>query len=105
MDRIESERARRAAVNQALARDVNETTEELRPSSTFVEFVCECWQRTCEEPIALSLDEYEEVRRVPTRFIVARGHVLPSIETVVAETPRYQVVQKSGVAGDVAVRL
>jgi len=99
------ERLRRAAVNQSLARDANESTRRLRPSSAVMAFVCECWQTTCQEPVTLSLDEYEEVRRTPTRFVVARGHVLTAAEVVVEDTARYQVVQKIGLAGDIAIRL
>jgi hypothetical protein len=55
--------------------------------------------------VALAVDEYEEVRREPTHFFVAHGHVFPAAELVVWETPRYQVVQKVGVAGKVAARL
>jgi hypothetical protein len=55
--------------------------------------------------VSLSIDEYEEVRSVPTHFVVARGHVDRQVEFVVRETSRYQVVEKFGIAAAVAKRL
>ena len=75
------------------------------PSSFFTEYGCECANATCEQMVALTVDEYEEVRRVPTHFVVARGHVDSRVEFVVRETSRYQVVEKFGVAAEVATRL
>ena len=51
--------------------------------------------------------EYEEVRRRPNHFFVKPGHVLPGVERVVnqANGNRYQVVEKFGEAGKVAIRL
>jgi hypothetical protein len=38
--------------------------------------------------------EYERVRQEPTHFLVAPGHVIPEIETVVDGTERFEVVRK-----------
>ena len=95
------ERQRRAALNQSRFRELNEAIEDRRDSSAFTEYACECAQLTCEVTVALAVDEYEEVRRVPTHFFVAHGHVFPPAENVVRETQRYQVVEKVGVAGKV----
>jgi hypothetical protein len=58
--------------------------------------------------VPLTLEEYEYVRRAPTRFLVKPGHVYSEIERVV-ETDgsglRFEVVEKKGEAGAVAVRL
>jgi hypothetical protein len=99
------ERQRRAAVNQSLFRQMNESTERQHHGSAFIEFTCECAQKTCDTPVSLAVDEYEEVRKVSTHFIVAPGHLAPEAERVVRETTRYQVVEKIGVAAKVAVRL
>jgi hypothetical protein len=99
------ERQLRAAMNQSRFRVLNEATHLLHETAAFAEFVCECAQKTCEMPLSLSADEYEEVRRVPTHFIVYHGHVSPAIERVVRETTRYQVVEKIDVAAEVATRL
>ena len=45
------------------------------------------------------------MRGVPTHFVVAPGHVVPDVEVVVRETPRYQVVEKIGVAAKVSTQL
>ena len=70
-----------------------------------VEVLCECASKECVELIALSRDEYEEVRRTPTHFFVVAGHQLPEIERTVERTDRYVVVEKYGDAGTIAVRL
>jgi hypothetical protein len=105
MDEELDERRRRAALNQALFRQMNERTMDLHGSSAFIEFACECAQKTCELPVPLSVDEYEEVRTVPTHFVVSRGHVAAGVEVVVRETQRFQVVEKVGVAAEIAGRL
>src|SRR3954464_12462667 len=89
-------RQRRAGQNQSLFRRVNESIERQQPTAAFIEFVCECAQKTCDVPVPLAVDEYEEVRKVSTQFLVAPGHVVPRVERVVWETPRYQVVEKIG---------
>src|SRR3954454_20069667 len=96
---------RRVAVNQSRFRQLNEAIEERHESSAFIEFLCECAQKTCEQPIGLTVDEYEEVRHVPTHFIVVPGHVVPQADRVVRETTRYQVVEKIGDAAKVATKL
>jgi hypothetical protein len=68
-------------------------------------FSCECTFRGCDVKVSLTLDEYREIRTVPTHFVVALGHWLPSVEKVVRETPRYQVVEKVGTAAVVARKL
>jgi hypothetical protein len=99
------QRQTRIGINQSLSRVANEHAAESRESSSFLGCECECAQRTCDELLSLSVDEYEAVRRVPTHFIVAKGHVVSPAETVVRETSHYQVVEKVGVAAEVASRL
>jgi len=99
------QRQRRAAINQSRFRALNEATHQQHEGAAFTEFVCECAQQTCELALPLAADEYEEVRRVPTHFIVFHGHVVPDVERVVRETDRYQVVEKLEVAAKVAIAL
>jgi hypothetical protein len=56
------------------------------------------------ERITLTLDEYEGLRAEPNTFAVApsEGHVFPEVESVVAQTERYWVVEKIGAAGRLA---
>jgi hypothetical protein len=65
-----SDRAERAARNQALFREVNERLEEL--ARTFADvagtavFTCECFDLSCVEQIDIPLAEYEAIRSHPT---------------------------------------
>jgi hypothetical protein len=91
-------RRTRGARNESEARERNEQIRQSHEGSTFIEFTCECAQKTCEAVISLSLEEYEDVRKEPTRFVVARGHVAAGLEVVVREARRYQVVERRGTA-------
>jgi len=82
-----------------LFREVNERIAEL--NQTFQvegrsEFLCECSQEQCKEPISISIEEYEAVRRVSTRFLVLPGHEDKSVERILERSDRYFVVEKTG---------
>ena len=55
-------------------------------------------------PVMDGLSFLKEVRSNPERFIVGPddSHVDPNVEDVVKRTPEYWVVEKKGVAGDIA---
>jgi hypothetical protein len=89
----------RIARNEALFRQVNERVRDvshafatLDPSP--VDFVCECGNADCTEPIALRLDEYEAVRALPTRFVILASHLIPEVERVVSDHGSHVVVEK-----------
>ena len=96
-------------MNEALFRDVNERIREI--SDTFgtqaatYDFLCECSDPSCSERVVLTRAEYENVRSDSTRFVVAKGHALPEIESVVERAKDHVVVEKEGAAADVAVHL
>jgi SpoU rRNA methylase family enzyme len=100
-----------SAQDQALWREVNERLRDLNEAFEHVaresEFLCECANRNCMEHIAMTLDEYERVRRVPTHFLVLPGeeHFFGEIERVVEEHDGYVVVEKFGDAGRMATKL
>jgi hypothetical protein len=100
--------ARRVARNQALFRSVNErievTNEQLGVRLGRAVFVCECADEHCMEQVTVALGKYEEVRLVPTHFIVLPGHVYGHFERVVEEVNGYVVVEKFGEAGKESVR-
>jgi hypothetical protein len=104
---VSSEDETRSAVsvarNQSLFRAVNEqielTNERFGVTSEQVDFVCECAEVDCTERVTLTLAEYDELRRVPTRFVVKTGHLYPEFERVVEEVDGYVVVEKVGRAG------
>jgi hypothetical protein len=108
VDQDLNDRPSRAAMNQALFREVNERVEELNRAmpvdDPLREFICECAAQSCFERIELSFGEYERLRSTPTDFAIApaRNHVLTDIEIVVEQNERYWVVRKLGEAGEVA---
>jgi hypothetical protein len=87
----------RLARNEALYRDVNERLKELGESFGVIEdkgvFVCECGRAECAERISLTLQEYEQVRREPTHFVVKRGHEMLDVD-VIAQSDDFAVVEK-----------
>jgi hypothetical protein len=98
-------RAERQGRNESLFREVNERIAEL--NQTFhvegrSEFLCECSREECKEPVSISLDEYEAVRRESTRFFVIPGHEDGSVERVIERNDRYMVVAKIGDAAEEA---
>jgi len=87
-------RDERIAKNETLWREVNERIRDVTKYEGDVEFLCECGDPTCAEPIAMSISEYEEVRSEATHFLVVPGHVIPDIEHVVDSNDRYEIVAK-----------
>ena len=91
--------ARKLGRNETLFRQVNERLKELGESFSVVaewaDFVCECSDERCAEPVHLTLEEYERVRSESRWFFVVRGHERPEIERVVWEIDaRVVVVEK-----------
>lgn len=99
----------RIARNQALFRSVNEqieiTNERFGVAQESTDFVCECADEHCMEQIPVKLSEYEDVRLVPTHFIVKPEHVYREFERVLEDREDYVVVEKFGEAGKQAVML
>ncbi len=87
------ERAERIGKNEALFREVNERIEEVADGIR-TEFLCECGDVECTQPVTLALAEYELVRAEPDRFAVLPGHELLDVEEVVESHEGYVVVRK-----------
>jgi hypothetical protein len=72
-----------------------------------IPFVCECPERSCAELVRLGFDEYEAIRQYPRRFFNVSGHETASVdagaERIVAVVGELTVVEKIGVAGEVAM--
>jgi hypothetical protein len=86
-----------AAVNEAVARDLNEDIEAAHEEAGregLVPMLCECGKPDCEHVVPMTLAEYEEVRAEPRRFAVARDHVEVQVEQVVEDEGRFLVVEK-----------
>ena len=69
-------------------------------------FRCECCRRrTAREPIPLRAWTGDHRHAEPTRFAVTPEHVARSSEAVVMTFPHFWIVEKFGVAGDIAEEL
>jgi hypothetical protein len=102
----------RIAENQSMFRGANEQIEAAAQRNVVdgeVPFICECADVRCTEIVSLGLDVYTEIRRHPRRFVTAPGHEAMSVESgagvVVSHGERYVLVDKVGVAGELAERL
>lgn len=85
------------ARNEAIARDINEAIEESLKTNTRLSslcLICECADASCEEVLAVTIEEYEEIRQHPRQFAVRQGHIVADIEFSVRETTNFVVVQK-----------
>jgi hypothetical protein len=98
-------RQQRAAENEVLSRQVNETIEESQPpggKDSTAEFLCECAYQYCTHLLKLTPREYDRIHAHPRRFIVLSGHEDPDVETVVETQAGYLIVEKRGEAGEQA---
>lgn len=90
-------RQQRVAKNEILFREVNERIKDVSAdldSEERTDFLCECGSESCTQPISLTLAEYEAVRQDATSFAIVPGHQVGDVETVVAQTERFAVVEK-----------
>ena len=95
----------RAARNEALFREVNENIarlEDRHGASGEPVFLCECSNADCTQHLAIEPDDYARVREQPRQFFVVPGHEDPQLERVVETHRDYLVVEKTGIAGQVA---
>ncbi len=94
-----------AARQQVVFREVNERIAELTGllNETGVNLmICECSDPTCAESLEITIEEYETVRADPSRFVVQHGHQVPAGERIVHDNGRYLVIEKVGVAAEIA---
>jgi hypothetical protein len=107
-------KAIKAANTQSVFREVNERVRHLNESVEHMDidgldecFTCECARQNCKEHMMMSLDAYDEIRRVPTHFGVAprMSHVFPDVERIFETYRGYWVVEKFGEAGLAAMKL
>lgn len=84
------------ARNEAFFRAVNDGIAQVsgRFESEDAELLCECGDASCTARLEVPLDEYENVREHPTRFLVRHRHVRPEVEQVVRRRRRYTIVEK-----------
>ena len=99
----------RIGINQSRFREANERIELTADEMGLVgpvPFICECAQIRCVEIVRLSIEGYEEVRHDPRLFFTTPGHeqiaVNAAAGVVVGRGDGYVLVEKIGVAGEVA---
>ncbi|MEA2565442.1 MAG: hypothetical protein QOD49_619 [Actinomycetota bacterium] len=88
---------KQAALNEAIARDLNEDIEAAHEEAGhegYVPMLCECGRADCEHVVPMTLEEYEGVREDPRRFALAPEHLVVEIERVVEDEGRFLVVEK-----------
>jgi hypothetical protein len=86
------------AGNQVHFRDFNEWVKQsnlqMGNHLNVHEYICECSDGTCREPIRLSNQEYEAIREDGTRFAIAVNHENPEFDLVVAQNQRFTTIEK-----------
>jgi hypothetical protein len=94
---------------QVALRNTNETIQASADRLTLVlniPFICECPDPNCSEIVNLSFETYDAIRQSPRQFFNISGHEVPSVkacaERVIAVMGELTIVEKIGVAGDVA---
>jgi len=94
----------RLAENESVFRAVNElietTATQTGVDDHVFNFVCECSDTSCTRLLPLTVSEYEQVRADAAQFLIAPGHELPELETVVEMRGSYDVVLKFGEAAE-----
>jgi hypothetical protein len=78
-----------------LFREVNNAVQVYfrTDGDTAQNFVCECSDASCVDPVQATPEEYADVRAHPTRFLVVPGHEYEKVERVVEENDRFVVVE------------
>ena len=96
---------KRAALAQALFREMNERAEErvhlFGGGDVRVGIICECADIHCQERILIPKSTYEAVRAEPTQFIVKPGHIVAEVEETVDHGEGFEIIRKVGLAADV----
>ncbi len=100
---------KRAALAQALFREMNERAEErvhlFRGDEVRIGIICECADLNCQERILVPQTTYANVRAEPTHFIVKPGHVIDEVEETITRTDDFEIIRKRGLAADVVTYL
>jgi hypothetical protein len=99
-------REQRVAFNEAVCRRLNERKAQwIDHGLPTAGFRCECGIMHCGSRFRLSQEHWDEARARSDRFVVAPEHVAPDVEVVVKEYPEFWLVEKRGVAEEIAEEL
>jgi hypothetical protein len=91
-------REERLAENEAMFRAANERMaewEEHRINGAEELYFCECADDDCREKVSLRKADYEKVRSESRHFLIARGHEISDIETVIENHGDWTVIEKN----------
>jgi hypothetical protein len=58
-----------------------------------IPFLCECSNKRCFARVPLTIDEYEEVRAAPARYVTISGHEVEGA-FVIAQEDRFALAEK-----------
>jgi hypothetical protein len=58
-----------------------------------IPFLCECSDRRCFARISLTIDEYEQARTGPKRYLTTSGHQVEGAQ-VIAQDARFALAEK-----------
>jgi len=75
--------------NESMATKAREL--RLEPS---IPFLCECSNKRCFARISLTLEEYDEARAAPQRYLTVSGHTVEGAALVIADDERFALVEK-----------
>ncbi len=92
------------AHNEAVFRTGNERMaawEERHRAEDVEAYFCECADLDCRVKVPLSEAEYEKVRSDSCQFVVAPGHEILDVETVVEVHDTWMVVEKDPEVRDI----
>jgi len=92
MEEREIRRAKTEAAFRAVNERIAENARRFEVGET--EFICECADVHCTERVEATLEDYERVRADGATFLLAPGHRDPSIERIVMQRPRFDIVEK-----------
>jgi hypothetical protein len=90
-------REERIAGNEAMFRYANERAkgwEEHHADEGKELYFCECADPDCRQRLDLAKDSYEAVRSNSRRFLIAVGHEVPDVETVIETHDEWAVIEK-----------
>ena len=107
MDRLTVERI---AENNARFRAANEHIRDAAEEhgiDSRVPFICECPDSSCMDVVRIELDDYRAIRSHPRHFLNAPDHDRASGSAArrISEHDGYVVVEKVGLAGEIAEEL
>jgi len=78
---------------QVLRRELNDRVSALNGAQPELDVLCECGRASCRDRLVLAQIVYEQVRSVPTRFLIKHSHAGPS-EVIVDAHDGFLIVER-----------